>query len=197
MNKSKKIKKMTGISIFAVLVIVLQLFANYITIGPVSITLALIPIVVGSILYGPIVGFGLGAVCGIVVFLAPSTIGLFWEHGILKTFSVCILKMGLAGLVSGFIYKFLNKKNKKIAVTLASISAPIINTGLFAVFAYTIFYDLLVGLAPEGEGVISYLLFTFIGFNFIIEFIVNSVLSPVVLRLVNIADENFNLGINN
>ena len=112
MNKSLKVKKMTGVAIFAGLVVVLQLFSNYFQFGPVSITLALIPIVVGSIVYGPLAGFFLGFVCGVIVFLAPTTISLFWPLGIVKTFIVCSLKMGLAGLCSGFIYKLLNNKNK-------------------------------------------------------------------------------------
>ena len=49
-NKSLKIKRITGIAVFAALVVVLQLFSNYVQFGPVSITLALIPIVVGSII---------------------------------------------------------------------------------------------------------------------------------------------------
>lgn len=193
MKKSLQIKKITGLAIFAGLVVCLQLFSNYVTFGPVSITLALIPVVVGSILYGPLAGFILGFVCGIIVFLAPSTISLFWPLGVVKTFFVCVLKTGIAGLVSGYAYKLLNKKNKKLAVILSSISVPIINTGLFAIAALLLFKDLLITLAPVGQNIVVYLLLTFIGFNFLIEFAVNSILSPVVLRLVNIAGENFNI----
>lgn len=193
MNKSLKIKKITGIAVFIGLIVALQLFSNYVTFGPVSITLALIPIVVGSIVYGPLAGFFLGFVCGVIVFLAPTTISLFWPCGIVKTFIVCSLKMGLAGLCSGFIYKLLNNKNKKISVVLASISVPIINTGLFALAAYFLFYDLLENLAPAGQNVVAYLFLSFIGFNFLIEFFVNSMLSPAVLRVVNMAGDTFGI----
>ena len=74
MNKSVRIKNMVGIAIFAAVVIVLQLFSNYVTFGPVSITLALIPIVVGAVVYGPLAGFILGAVGGLLVLVAPATI---------------------------------------------------------------------------------------------------------------------------
>ena len=74
MNKnSKKIKKLVGIASLAALVAVLQVISNYITFGEVSITLALIPMVVGAILYGPLTGFGLGALMGVVIITAPST----------------------------------------------------------------------------------------------------------------------------
>ncbi len=189
-NKSLMIKKITGIAVFAGLVVVLQLFSNYVQFGPVSITLALIPIVVGSIIYGPLGGFALGAIGGFLVFIAPSTIGLFWDYGVFTTFLVCVLKMALAGMVSGLLYKAFNNKNKKVAVILSSVSVPIINTGLFAIAALLFYKDLLANLNTAGQNTIAFLFFSFIGFNFLIEFAVNSILSPVVLRLVNMTKIN-------
>lgn len=193
MNKSFKIRKMVMITILSVLAIVLQLFSNYVQFGPVSITLSLIPIVVGAILYGPVAGFIIGSVCGLIVFIAPGTIGLFWPYGVFITFLVCVLKMGFAGLVSGLLYKLFASKSKKFAVAISSIIVPLVNTGLFAIAAYLFYYDLLVSLAPSGQAIVGYLFLGFIGFNFLIEFFVNSVLSPVVLRLVNMANDKFDL----
>ena len=190
--KNEKIRKITGIAIFICLVVVLQLFSNYVTFGPVSITLALIPIVVGSIIYGPMAGFILGAVCGVTIFFGPGTIALFWPYGIVKTFILCVLKTGLAGLISGLIYKLLSNKNNKLSVILSSISVPIINTGIFALGAFFLYKDLLLSLAPSGQNILVFLLVGFIGFNFITEFVVNSALSPVVLRLVNIWNNSKN-----
>ncbi len=194
MKRSLKTRKLIAITILAVLTIVLQLLSNYVHFGPVSITLALIPIVVGAIIYGPLAGFVLGAAAGLVVFVAPSTIALFWPVSIILTLLVCVFKMGLAGLASGLIFKFLGQKNKTVAVILSSIIVPLVNTGLFAVAAYLFYYDLLASLAPEGSSIVSYLFLGFIGFNFIIEFLVNSILSPVVLRLANIAIDKYGFG---
>lgn len=193
MNRSLKIRKMVMITILSVLAMVLQLFSNYVQFGPVSITLSLIPIVVGAILYGPISGFIIGAVTGLIVFFAPGTIGLFWPYGVFITLLVCVFKMGLAGLISGLLYKLINKFNKKIAVIISSVIVPLVNTGLFAIATLLFYYDLLSSLAPSGQATVTYLFLGFIGFNFIIEFIVNSVLSPVVLRLVNMANEKFDI----
>ena len=52
---------MVGIAVLAALVVVLQLLSSVIKIGTVSITLTLIPIVVGAAFYGP----GAGAILGI------------------------------------------------------------------------------------------------------------------------------------
>ena len=59
MKNSYKIKKIVMITILSCLAVILQLFSNYVPIGTVNITLALIPIVVGAILYGPLAGFKL------------------------------------------------------------------------------------------------------------------------------------------
>ena len=58
---------MVGIAVLAALVVVLQLLSSVIKIGTVSITLTLIPIVVGAAFYGPGAGAILGTVFGLVV----------------------------------------------------------------------------------------------------------------------------------
>ena len=185
MKRKLQINKMTGIAILGALVVVLQLFSNYVQFGSVSITLSLIPIVVGAVMYGPITGFALGALSGILVFVAPSTMALFWDYGVITTFLVCVLKMALAGLVSGILYKLIYKINNSFAAVTASVIVPIVNTGLFAIAAYLFYYDLLAGFA-EGQNVVAFLFLSFIGINFIIEFFVNAILSTVVIRLTNI-----------
>lgn len=195
MNNTK-IKKMTGIAIFTALVVVLQLVANYVTIGQISINLALIPIVVGSILFGPYAGFFLGLVDGALILSAPSTLATFMPFNPVATIFLCLLKTSLAGLISGFIYKLLNKKQFVVAVILSSISVPIINTGIFALGTITFFMPLLKEFA-SGSNVYSYLFLTFIGINFVIEFLINSVLSPVVLQLIKIYKKSHNLSEDN
>lgn len=185
MKRNLQINKITGIAILGALVVVLQLFSNYVQFGSVSITLSLIPIVVGAVMYGPLTGFALGALSGILVFVAPSTMALFWDYGVITTFLVCVLKMALAGLVSGILYKLIYKINNSIAAITASVIVPIVNTGLFAIAAYLFYYDLLAGFA-EGQNVVAFLFLSFIGINFIIEFFVNTILSTVVIRLTNI-----------
>ena len=185
MKRNLQINKITGIAILGALVVVLQLFSNYVQFGSVSITLSLIPIVVGAVMYGPLTGFALGALSGILLFVAPSTMALFWDYGVITTFLVCVLKMALAGLVSGILYKLIYKINNSFAAVTASVIVPIVNTGLFAIAAYLFYYDLLAGFA-EGQNVVAFLFLSFIGINFIIEFFVNAILSTVVIRLTNI-----------
>ena len=184
MKNSQKIKQMAGLSLLSALVVVLQLVSNYIQIGSVSITLALIPIVVGAIIYGPKGGFILGLILGVIVCVSPST-ALFLQFSFVGTVTVCLLKSAVAGLLAGYLFKLLSKKNIVFAIILTSITVPIVNTGLFIVASLTIFLPLIREWANgEGVGTIMFLFVSMIGINFIIEFFVNSILSPVVIRIV-------------
>ena len=69
----QKINRMVGIAVLAALVVVLQLLSSVIKIGTVSITLTLIPIVVGAAFYGPGAGAILGTVFGLVVYINSAT----------------------------------------------------------------------------------------------------------------------------
>ncbi len=192
-NNNLFTKKLVGTSILSAVVIVLQFISNYVQFGPVSITLSLIPIVVGSIIYGPLSGFILGLINGVIVILAPSTLAVFMPIHPLWTIITCLIKTSIAGLLSGLIYKALSKNHSKLGVILSSISVPIINTGLFSIFCLLFFQDLLgTFLSPEYENIYAVLFLLVIGFNFIIEFLVNAILSPAVYSLVKIFSKKQN-----
>ena len=62
-------KKIAGVGLLSAIVVVLQLLGSFIHFGPFSISLVLIPIVVGASLYGALSGAWLGLVFGITVLL--------------------------------------------------------------------------------------------------------------------------------
>lgn len=182
---NEKTRKITGIAIFSVIVAALQLFSNYITFGPVSITLSLIPIVIGAIIYGPTAGLFLGMVNGLLVILAPGT-QVFLSFSFFGTIALCLAKTGIAGLVAGYVYKFLSRLPAWWRVFLTSIAVPIINTGVFTL-VMILFYTPLIEsfMGEDSQNIYQYIFLTMIGINFIIEFLVNSLLSPTILTLIN------------
>lgn len=196
-TNTRKIRKLVSIAILIALVAVLQ--ALSIVIGQfnpvVSFTLALVPIVVGSVLYGPYIGALLGAVMGFVVFIsvvggqagALST-AMLQLHPVI-TFVVCIAKTALAGFVSGITYKAITKVGKeRLAIIVAAILCPIVNTGIFLAFLLTVFYDIAAGFAA---GDMIYFVFVLIlGINFVIEFVLNSALAPVIVRIIGVVKKN-------
>ena len=100
MEKHMSTRTLTGVAIFTAIVIVLQSFSAVIRFGPFSITLALIPIVVGAALYGHWAGAWLGFVFGMVVLLSGDA-GPFLAVNPLGTILTVLLKGAGAGCLSG------------------------------------------------------------------------------------------------
>ena len=67
--KHQKIVHMVTLSLLTAIVVVLQLLGGGIVISGVSITLVLVPIVVGASIYGAKDGAFLGAVFGLITFI--------------------------------------------------------------------------------------------------------------------------------
>lgn len=186
MERKFNTKIIAGLGVLTALVIVLQLFSNYVTFGPVSITMALIPVVVGACMYGPWGGLFLGVVQGVLVLTAPSTAG-FFTLSPAGTIVACLLKGGMAGFIPGLVFMFLKNKHLRLGVILAAILSPICNTGIFTIFAFTVFFDMVKSLADNaGQNIVAFYLVAFIGVNFLIEFAVNTLLSPVVYSVYSI-----------
>lgn len=198
MNNSIKIKKLVGLATLTALVVGLQFLSNYVTFGSISITLALIPVAMGAILYGPVFGAILGGIMGVIIIVAPSTLAYFMPENPAATIILCILKTALAGLAAGFIFKlfaFIAKKQKSkkkkmglfaAGIIIAALVVPIINTGLFIIGA-TIFFSSIYG---NMINVINAVLTT----NFLIEFLVSAILSPVLVYLIKALTYQNDLG---
>ena len=178
------VKKITGVAVLLAIEIVLQAIGNYITPGPVSINLSLIPIALGAILYGPFAGGLLGLINGVVVLLSPST-SVFLSYSLFGTIVTCLLKCTVAGFVSGLVHKLIAKKSELGGAIVASLLVPIINTGLFVLAVFTIFFGLF-NEAIGSENLVKYVFLTMIGWNFLLEFTVTAVLSPTIARIIRI-----------
>ena len=77
-------KKIAGIGLMTAIVVVLQLIGSAIRFGTFSISLVLIPIVIGTALYGKGAGAWLGLVFGAVVLMQPDT-ALFLNMSVFGT----------------------------------------------------------------------------------------------------------------
>ena len=168
--------------------IILQIVGNFIAIGPVSINLSLIPIALGAILYGPACGAFLGMINGLAVIFAPSTIAIFMPINPLATILLCLLKSTLAGIIAGYLYRLFKKKLPTVGAIIASISVPVINTGIFALGAIIFFKDFLTSPSVIGKlpNMYAALFIVVIGWNFIFELAANTVLSPTISRIVSV-----------
>jgi thiamine transporter ThiT len=185
-RKTMDVHVLTGVAIFTAVVVVLQLLGAFIRFGPFSISLVLIPIVVGAALYGPAAGAWLGFVFSVVVLFTDS--GAFLVVNAVATIAVVLVKGTAAGWVAGLVFTALEKKNTWLAVICAAIVCPVVNTGLFLVGCQLFFLPTITEWAKmfgfENAG--RYMIFGLVGSNFLFEVLFNIIFSPLILRLIRI-----------
>ncbi len=180
-------RTLTGVALFTAIVVVLQLLGTFVRFGPFSISLVLIPIVVGAALYGVWAGAWLGFVFGLVVLLSGDA-APFLAVNPLGTILTVLVKGTAAGLLSGLIYRLLARWNEWIGTICAAVVCPVVNTGIFLLGCLLFFLPTVTewGTAMGFENVGRYMIFGLVGGNFLFELLFNVVLSPVIVRLIKI-----------
>ena len=172
-------------AVFTALVFVLQYLGSFIRFGMFSVTLVLLPIIVGAATCGYKIGAWLGFVFGVAV-LATGDAAPFLAIDFFGTIATVLLKGTLCGLAAGLTYKALEKKSIYLAVMIAAIVAPIVNTGIFLLGCKLFFFEAIKewGAADGFNNAASYMFLSLAGINFIIELGTNLILSPAAVRVL-------------
>ena len=199
-NKRISTRTLTGLAILTAVVVVLQLLGSFIRFGTFSVSLVLIPIVVGAALYGAYAGAWLGFVFSVVVLITDSA--AFMVVNPLGTVLTVLLKGTLAGFCAGLVYRLFSKtgvflviesKGKDVwrtdlGVAVAAVVCPVVNTGLFLVGCLLFFMPTInewaagAGFASAGK----FMIIGLVGANFLFELLFNIILSPLIVRLIEI-----------
>lgn len=191
-KKSISTRTLTGMALLTAVVVILQFLGAFVRFGPFSISLVLIPIVVGAALYGPLAGAWFGFVFGMVVLLSGDA-AAFLVVSPLGTILTVLLKGSLAGLCAGIVYKALSRSETKVhgvdlAVVAAAVVCPVVNTGVFLLGCLAFFMPTIsewaAGMGFESVG--KYMIFGLVGGNFLFELLFNIILSPIIVRLIHI-----------
>ena len=172
-----KTKRFATLTIFSAIIIVLQIIATYINFGGFPITLTLIPIIVAGAVYGPYIGTLMGIIFGVIVSLMvivgadPSGAIMFSSHPFI-TVITCLLKGALAGLLGAIAYKTI--KNNKVGIIVDAVVTPVANT-LILYISLILFFD----------SSFAAMIAAFMSINFIIELIINVIIAPGLVNLIN------------
>ena len=195
----QKTLHMVQLAMLFALVVVLQIVSALIPPigGMVSITLTLVPVVVGAILFGKKGGIFLGFTFGLIVLINCITAldpggNILWSINPFYPLTICFVKGIAAGLVPALLYRLvcgkaenLSSGRKYVAALVAALSAPIANTGLFVCGMFLFFKDTLYAWAGD-TAVITYILVGLAGLNFLVEFLINIILTPSIVRIVDV-----------
>ena len=107
---------------------------------------------------------------------------------------VTVLLKGIAsGAGAGLVYTLLKKFNRYLATFVAALAAPVCNTGVFLIGCSLFFWDTISewGAAAGFESAAAYVILSMVGVNFLVETGINAVLSPIIVRLVDVIEKQF------
>jgi uncharacterized membrane protein len=187
-QKRPDTKMLVMTAILTALVVILQFMGQFIRLGPFMISLVLIPIVIGAAVGGAKVGGWLGFVFGVVVLISGDA-AAFLAVDVFGTIVTVLVKGTLCGLAAGFVYQLVEKKNRYLAVILAAIVCPVVNTGVFLLGCLVFFMDTVTAWA-NGGNVVAYMFLGLVGGNFLVELGANLVLSPAIVRILDVAEKS-------
>ena len=113
--------KMTVLGILSGIIMVMQSFVH-IKFGVFSISVVLVPVVIGGILYGIGSGCFLGFVFGLAVLLSGDA-AFYLAMSIPGTVITVLSKGILCGAASAAVYRLIHRKNEKAAMRSGTAAA--------------------------------------------------------------------------
>ena len=197
--KKSNVRNLTFIAVFAAIIAIIS-FLPIKTFG-LEITLSMVPVAVGAICFGPLVGAILGGVFGVVSFLqclgwSAFGVALLGINPIL-TAIVCIPTRIVAGWITGLIFKAFEKSgHANTGYVVSSFSAALLNTTLFMSALILSFYntDFIQGIAQQLGAVnpVSFVLI-FVGINGVVEIIAGFILAAPCAKALSSFVKKLNL----
>lgn len=162
---------------------------GYLNIGPLAISLNMIPVAIGAVALGPGGGAFLGAVFGITSCLQCVGIGgtsamgmILFEISPVLTILQRFVTRVLAGYLTGVVYRGLHKLHFPYASYAAGFSAALFNTIFFMAALVLLFgnTEYLQGLIA-GRNILIFVL-SFVGINALVELLAATATVGVVCK---------------
>lgn len=162
---------------------------GYLNIGPLAISLNMIPVAIGAVALGPGGGAFLGAVFGMTSCLQCVGIGgtsamgmILFEISPFLTILQRFATRVLAGWLSGIVYRELRKLHFRYASSVAGFSAALFNTVLFMaalvlLFGQTQYLQELIA----GRNVLVFII-SFVGINAVVELFSTTIVAGAVCK---------------
>lgn len=156
------VRKMTVIGVLSAISIMMSMlpFIGYIPIGPIKATIMHIPVIIGAIVEGPVVGATIGLIFGLTslwnaiqqpVLLSPLFINPL----------VSVLPRILIGIIAYYVYKGVYKISKKVYASgfIAGIIGSLVNTAGVLGMIYVLYADKYLALMEQQGANAAKLLF--------------------------------------
>jgi uncharacterized membrane protein len=125
-----EVRKMAIVGVLAAISIMLSMTPlGFIPIGPTSATIMHIPVIIGAVLEGPLVGIIVGLIFGFTSLLRAITMPTITNFALINPL-VSILPRVLIGIVAYYVYKLTIKLTKNACVSgwITGVIGSLVNT---------------------------------------------------------------------
>ena len=148
-GKKTNVRYLTELALFVAIILMMKItHLTSIPVGPLNMTLTMVPIAIGAMLLGPLAGGVLGMVYGFTslydaVSGASAMTAFFFQISPVHTFILCVVMRTLVGVATGWLFRLLQKvdRTKTICYFVGGLAAPVLNTLLFMGYIVLVFYQ--------------------------------------------------------
>ena len=129
-TKKLEVRKMAIIGVLAAISIMLSMTPlGFIPLGPVNATIMHIPVIIGAVLEGPLVGITVGLIFGATSLFRALTMPTITSFALINPL-VSILPRVLIGIVAYYVYKLTTKltKNALASGWITGVIGSLVNT---------------------------------------------------------------------
>lgn len=164
-----------------------------------KLTILHLPVIIGAIIEGPVVGGSIGLIFGLFSIYqnitAPTPMSPFFYNPLIS-----ILPRVLIGVLSYYIYKIIRSKikNIKVSISIAAVCGSLVNTigvlgGIYLIY-FKDYANILIErgtIASSSLNAVTTALLTVIGTNGLAEAILSAVIvTPIVIAIFKMQKKN-------
>ena len=186
-TKKLEVRKMAIIGVLSAISIMLSMTPlGFIPIGPTSATIMHIPVIIGAVLEGPVVGMIVGFIFGATSLIRNLTMPTITSFALINPL-VSILPRVLIGIVAYYVYKMAVKliKNTFISGWITGVIGSLVNTIGVLGMIYILYGARYANALGESASAAKTLILTLIATNGIPEAIVGGFVVSAVCVVFN------------
>ena len=162
MQRRMNVRRMTVIGVLSAISIMMSMlpFIGYIPIGPIKATIMHIPVIIGAIIEGPVVGATIGLIFGLTSLWNAITQPVLLSPLFINPL-VSVLPRILIGIIAYYVYQGVYKISKKVYASgfVAGIIGSIVNTAGVLGMIYILYADKYLDLMGQQGASAAKLLF--------------------------------------
>lgn len=142
-------RTLVQLALFVAIILLMKVTGlSSIHVGPLNMTLTMIPIAIGAMLLGPVPGALLGAFYGFTSLYDAISGGSVLTHAFFQispfhTVVLCVVLRALVGYLTGILFGLIQRvdRTRTVCYYLGGLAAPLLNTALFMGYIVLVFYN--------------------------------------------------------